>query len=101
MSQYVKVSVTTHDDGTFIRTAIGLNANGGGGIVILDPKGEPLFLLNLFCFEDGADVDVIPIGRFPQLRALAWDYGTLVLDQCAPVGNLIAVDARAVQENHS
>lgn len=93
MSQPAITPTTTYDDGSFVRTAVQIQSNGGGSVVILDPKGQPLFLLNLFAFDQSANVDVIPIGRYQTLRALAWHQGADILDQTMPAGVLVAVEA--------
>lgn len=93
MSQNVQATIGTHDDGDFTRTAIQLG-DGCTSIVIRDKDGHELFMLNLFCFEDSADVDVIPIGRFQAQQALTWDNGGQQPALEAKPGALIAIVAR-------
>lgn len=98
MSINAQATIDTNDDGKFIRTAIKLDETNSSSIVICDRDGRAIFLLNLFCWDGSADVDVIPIGRFQQLKASAWENGHQILDAPVPASHLIAVIAERAKE---
>ena len=76
MSKDVHTHVTTHDDGTFIRTALVVRpkAEDEGSVAIVDPEGNRLALINLFAYENGnLVVDVIDADeRFGRRAALTF-----------------------------
>lgn len=78
MSENVQVTVTTHDDGHFVRTALVIDPGKNGSIVIVDSTGRQVLMLNLFQFKDYFDVDVITEDRGP-VTVVAWSDGRQVV----------------------
>jgi hypothetical protein len=99
MSKDVHTPVTTHDDGTFIRTALVVRpgAEDEGSVAIVDPQGKRLALLNLFAYENGnLIVDVIDVDeRFANRSALAFREGRR---QALDAAKVVSVDFRGVKE---
>ena len=60
VSQDSQTVTTTHDDGTFIRTAIRPQLHSGSSITILGRNGQPAFTVNLFASGCCTTIDVIP-----------------------------------------
>lgn len=98
MSESAETPVTTHDDGSWIRTAIVVTSGDereGGSIAIVNEKGERIALVNMYTSSDNDwfAADVIDIdGRFQRRRALVFDKG-MKQDLVAPT-SLIGVDFR-------
>lgn len=99
MSKDVHTHVTTHDDGTFVRTALVVrpSADDEGSIAIVDPEGNRLALLNLFVYDNGnLIVDVIDVDeRFGKRTALTFVGGRR---QALDGAKVISADFRDVKE---
>jgi hypothetical protein len=76
MSTDATTPTTTHDDGTFVRTAIVVepHADNKGSVAIVSPNGTRLALVNIFAYENGnLVVDVIDTDeRFGKRAALTF-----------------------------
>lgn len=76
MSTEAITPTTTHDDGTFIRTAIVVVPTAGdkGSVAIVTPDGTRLALVNIFAYDSGnLVVDVIDVDeRFGKRAALTF-----------------------------
>ena len=98
MSKETKTTISEHDDGRWIRTALvisGGESRKGGSVAIVNEVGERIALLNIFTSEDNDwfAIDVIDIEeRYSNRRALVFDNGTRQ-DLQAPT-TLIGVDFR-------
>lgn len=90
---------TTHDDGTFIRTAIVIEpgAENEGSIAIVLPDGTRLALLNIFVYEDGKQVivDVVDTDeRYEERTALTFADN---LRQSLPAAKVVSANFRGLK----
>lgn len=94
-----RTHVTTHDDGTFLRTAIQPNGgprSGQGSIDVLGHNGERLCQLNVFTYENGnVIVDTIDVDdRYEERNALTFRDGGR---EFLPTDKVISADLRGVK----
>ena len=92
-------ATTTHDDGTFIRTALVCDHHNGS-VDLVAADGTRLAQVNIFYASnsDGHEcliVDVIDVDkRYSNLRALAFSNEKREIVNVPPGGNLVSVDFR-------
>lgn len=99
MSESALTMTTTHDDGTFLRTALVVGSGDdheGGSVDVLDGDGKLLARVNFFARNDDEGdwfaVDVCDVGeRFTERRVLSFRDGRR---QSLDAGNVGAVDFR-------
>jgi len=89
----------THDDGTFIRTAIVLDASQAaevGSIDLVTPDGKRIAQLNVTYYPDGAlIVDTIDTEkRWTQARAFLFAKGDRRYHESVTKGSLVSADFR-------
>jgi hypothetical protein len=108
MSEKVLTKTTTHDDGSFVRTALVIENDkydNVGSIVLVNKSGKRIAMLNISYNamshkgEEYLIVDVIDVDRrFDNRRALGFS-NTERTEMHAPKdGKLISVDFRAKQK---
>lgn len=100
MSTDAITPTTTHDDGSFVRTAIVVEAHADnkGSVAIVSPDGTRLALVNIFFYEEGnLVVDVIDVDeRYGKRAALTFLDG----QRCSlDAAKVISADFRDLKEN--
>jgi hypothetical protein len=90
---------TTHDDGTFIRTAIVLDASKNaevGSIDLVTPDGKRIAQVNVTLYPDGSLIlDTIDTEkRWGQARAFLFAEGKRELLTSTVPGSLVSADFR-------
>lgn len=88
---------TTHDDGTFVRTAlVAVPGSDSGSVAIVNPEGKRFALLNVFLYEDGSlIVDVIDSDeRYEARTALVFNDGQR---QSLPAAKVVSADFRGLK----
>lgn len=96
MSTDALTTTTTHDDGTFVRTALVIDSGEGtgGSVDLINANGELLARVNVFTDDRGdwLAVDVCDVGdRFTERRVLSFTDGRR---QSLDAGSVGAVDFR-------
>lgn len=88
-----------HDDGTFVRTAIVLDASQAaevGSIDLITPDGKRIAQVNISYYPDGAlIVDTIDTEeRWTQARSFLFDKGDRRYHESTTRGSLVSADFR-------
>ncbi len=99
MSTASLTATTTHDDGSFVRTAlVAIPGGDSGSVAIVNPEGKRFALVNVFLYEDGTlIVDVIDTDeQYEKRRALVFNDGQR---QSLPAGKVISADFRTLKES--
>ena len=78
MSQDAQTKTATHDDGSFVRTALVIDGHDTGSIVLVDKHGKRVGMINIFYSVDQQEktlmVDVIDVDdTYTTKRALVFD----------------------------